>query len=155
MPLSANGLKAALAEWTEEVFLECLTFTHADLSTPLRLVNDLRPLTRAAGVFQAIPFQVQLHVRSEDSLAEANIRVDNVDQALIRELRAIVGRPEVMYEVVMASSPNVVEYGPMNFEVMGFSTDLESVSLQIAFSLGLLGTAYPKGYFSPSNAQPA
>jgi hypothetical protein len=41
----------------------------------------------------------------------------------------------------------------MEFEVLGFSTHLTSISLRVSFSMSFLGEAFPTGYFSPWNAQ--
>lgn len=152
--LSADGLKAALSGWTEEVFLECLTFEHEDLSAPIRLVNDRQDLTRGANTFTAFPFSVQLHRRTDDSLAQAVINADGVDQRLVSALRSILEpRPTVKYEVVLASSPTVVEQGPMDFEITGFSLPGPAmIQIQVSFALDFLNQAFPKDYFAPWNS---
>lgn len=153
MTLSADGLQAALAQWTDEVFLECLTFEHSTLATPIRLVNDRQDLARTAGTFTAFPFGVQLHQRTSDSIATARITADNVDQRIITELRAIqTPRPTVTYELVLASSPNTVEQGPIEFEILGFVADAVSISLEVSFALGFLNQAFPKDFFGPANS---
>ena len=153
MTLSATALQSALAGWTDEIWLECLTFEHPSLVAPIRLVNDKVNLVRSAGTFIAFPFVFQDFVRSEDQAVIAQITCDNVDQRLLEQFRGIVGRPTVTYEAVLYDTPNTVERGPMEFEVLGFSTNLTSVSLRVSFSMSFLGEAFPQGYFSPWNAQ--
>jgi hypothetical protein len=149
---SANALQAALAQWTDEVFLECLTFDHSSISTPIRLVNDQSDLSRTAGTFTAFPFSVKLHARGEDRLAEAEITATNVDRRIVEELRAISDRPTCTYEVVLHSSPNTVEVGPIEFAVLSFVADAASVGLRCAFALDFLNESWPKDWIAPWNS---
>lgn len=151
MTLSATGLQAALAQWTDEVFLECLTITHPDITT-IRVVNDRQDLTRSAGTFTAFPFRARLHARSEERIAEAEIVADNIDQRIVLALRGLTDTAVVTYEVVLRDSPNTVEQGPFQFDVHGFSVDAQTISLRVGFALGFLNEAFPKDWFAPSNA---
>lgn len=143
-----------LAQSTSEVFLECLTITHTDI-TALRLVNDRVDLTRTTGVFTAFPFAVQGMRQSPDQLPQIRITVDNVDQRIITALRAIAGTRDditVSYEVVLASSANTIEYGPVDFRVAGLNIAPASIALDLSFHSGFLNAAFPGGQFSPANA---
>lgn len=145
-------IQAALSANTDEIILQCLTIEHPSLGEPIRLVDDWQDLTRSAGVFTAFPFEFQDIVRGDDRVAEAMITADNVDQRIIESLRGVVGRPTVTYEVVRRSAPNVVQYGPSQFEFIGFQAALGTVAIRIAFALPALNEAFPKDVFSPSNA---
>lgn len=151
MSLSASGLQAALAGWTDQIFLECLTFEHASLDAPIRLVNDRVDLVRTAGTFIAFPFAFQDFIKGDEQQVVANITADNVDQRIITELRGISTKPKVTYEAVLLDSPNTVEKGPMEFEVLGFQASLQTISLRISFALSFLSEAFPRDYFGPSN----
>jgi hypothetical protein len=150
--LSAIALQSALAGWTDEIWLECITFDHASLAEPIRLVNDKVDLERTAGTFIAFPFQFQDFVRGDGQSVEAQISADNVDQRILSALRGIVGKPTVTYEVVLHGTPNTIERGPMEFEVLGFSTNLTTVSLRVSFALSFLDSAFPKDWVAPWNA---
>lgn len=150
MSLSQDGLQAALAGWTEQVFLECLTIEHASISDIL-LVNDKQDLTRSAGTFVAFPFRVRLHTRSEDRVAEAEVVCDNVDQRIVQNLRGLADGATLTYEVVLADSPNTVEQGPFEFEIKGFVADARSVALRIGFAMDFLNERFPKDHFAPWN----
>jgi Domain of unknown function (DUF1833) len=150
--LSSTALQSALAGWTDQIWLECLTFEHASIVTPIRLVNDRQDLVRTAGTFTAFPFEFQDFVRADDQSVIAMITADNVDQQIITALRGITGKPEVTYEAVLFDSPNTVERGPMQFEVLGFQTNMTTMSLRISFALSFLSEAFPAGYFAPWNA---
>lgn len=152
MSLSVDGLQAALAQWTDEAFLECLTFEHPSLSGPLRVVNDRVDLARTAGTFTAFPFSVKLHERSEDGVGTAEIRADGVDQSIISDLRSIESGLTVTYELVLLSSPNTVEDGPVQFEVRSAVSDGGTISLVVAFALDFLAESFPKDWFAPWNS---
>lgn len=154
MTLSVDGLQAALAEWTEVIFLECLTFEHTDLSAPIRLVNNTEDLVRTAGTFTAFPLVATLYEQSDEAIGSAKITASNVDQRLIEELRAISEpKPEVTYELVTAAEPNTIEHGPIKFKILGFVADAASLSFTLSFSLDFLNEGFPKGLFSPGNSE--
>jgi len=152
LSLSNDGLQSALAGWTEQIWLECLTFEHASLGSPIRLVNDRADLVRTAGTFTAFPFEFQDFTRADDQSVIAMITADNVDQQIMTALRGITGRPAVTYEAVLFDSPNTVERGPMEFEVLGFQSNLTTISLRVSFALSFLSEAFPKDYHAPWNA---
>ena len=150
MTLSQSGLQAALASWSDEIFLECLTIEHPDISDIL-LVNDNQDLTRSAGTFIAFPFTARLHARADDRTIDAEIVCDNVDQRIVQALRGISNGATVTYEVVLRSTPNVVEQGPLLFKFDGMVADMATVSVRISYGLGFLNEAFPKDYFAPWN----
>jgi hypothetical protein len=150
--VSQAFIQATLASWTDEILLICLTFDHDDLASPIRLVNDTQDLVRSAGTFTAFPFDYQDYVRGEDQTAEVIITADNVDQRIIEALRGLSSRPTVTYELVLRSSPNTIEKGPIEFEIVGFEAALGMISLRASPARAFLGYAHPKDYFSPGNA---
>ena len=155
MALSQTALQAVLAQSTERVFLECLTISHADLAETLRLANDRVDLTRTAGTFIAFPFQVTGMRQSPDQLPQMRITVDNVDQRVITALRTLAGTRKditMTYEVVLADTPDVLEYGPIDFRVDSVNVSPDSIALDLSFHSGFLNAAFPAGQFAPSNA---
>lgn len=152
MSLDLDGLRQALAETADEVLVECLTFEHASLGTPIRLVNDRVDLVRTAGTFTAFPFVVRPPGRADDTIAEAEILCDNVSREIIDEMRQIEDKPTVTYEAVLVSSPNDVQVGPMEFQIHEMLVTAESVALRVAFAFDVLGQAWPKDWFAPWNS---
>jgi len=151
MALSSIGLRSALDQMTSQVWLECLTLTHASIST-LRLVNDKKDLVRSAGTYIAFPFEFQDFVRSDDQSVSATITVSNVDQRIVQALRSLVGKPNIAYEVVLADTPNVIERGPMDFICQQFTSNIKTITLTVAFKLNILNNAFPKDQFAPWNS---
>lgn len=150
MSLSQDGLQAALAQWTDQTFLECLTISHTSISDIL-LVNDKQDLVRTAGTFVAFPFRSRLHTRAEDRIPEAELVCDNVDQRIIQNLRGLAEGATLTYEVVLADSPNTVEQGPFDFEIKDFMASIHTVALRVGFAMDFLNERWPAHWFAPWN----
>lgn len=155
MSLSQAGLQAVLSQSTEQCFLECLTISHPDMASDLLLVNDRQDLVRTAGTFSKAAFSIDGVRQDEEQLPALKITADNVDQRIITQVRSLAGSREkinVKYEVVLADTPNVVEYGPINFKVENISNNLMQIQLVCSFNRGFLNSAHPYLQFAPSNA---
>lgn len=155
MPLSAAAQKALQSAQTDEVFLECLTITHPTMAEPLRLVNDRQDLARTAGTFQRFPFQITAPVNDEQRMPELRISIDNVDQRIVTAIRSLAGDPDevtITYEVVLHSSPNTVEYGPIDFRLDGVQNAPQTLQLVCSFHRGFLNAGFPGRLIAPSNA---
>lgn len=107
--LSSPALESAFAQETGEVWLVLCTITHPSLPTPLRFVNDMQSLTSRGNLYQAFPFEVEFPEEDVDSAGEARIVLDNIDQSIVKAIRAMSGAPEITLEVVLASNPDQVE----------------------------------------------
>ena len=149
--MTPEGLKAELAETTDEAFLECLTITHPEIDT-IRLVNDEDDLVRTAGTYISFPFSVKTHPRGDEMNAMAEIVADNVDQRIILALRGLGYGALVTYEVVMDSSPNALEQGPFEFEINVFTVIASSIALHFSFAIDFLNEGVPKDWFAPTNS---
>lgn len=155
MALSQGALQAVLASATGKVFLECLTITHSDMQT-VRVVNDSVDLVRSEGTYQHFPFQVSAATQTSDRPPALMITADAVDQTIISALRPLAGKRErakIKYEVVLADTPDSVEFGPVTFELDSMSTDSATqVQVRASFLKGALNDAFPHKQFAPSNA---
>ena len=154
MALSQGALQAVLASATEKVFLECLTISHPDIDT-IRVVNDTQNLSRSAGEYLRFPFKVSAATQVQDRPPSIDITGDAVDQRIVLGLRQLAGkrqRAEIIYEVVLADTPDTVEFGPVRFEFDSMSADSATkVSVKASFLKGALNDAFPAGKFAPSN----
>lgn len=131
--VSAAALRAMLAQETAEVFLPCLTIAHPDLDAPILLVYNTEILHRTAGDFMPYPFQINLPTQSDEEVGTVTLTADNTDLEVNRKIRALVGQPTVTLEIVLASSPNVVEAGPLMMRLLTITGDASTLR-------GTLGT---------------
>jgi len=154
MALSQGALQAVLSSATSQVFLQCLTISHSSFST-LRLVNNTEDIVRSSGTFQRFPFGVSASTQQEGKPPSIKISADAVDQRVIVALRNLAGKRErakITYEVILAATPDSVEFGPVTFELEGVSGGSGTViSLDASILKGALDDAFPKDQFTPSN----
>lgn len=148
--LSSPALAAIYAQETREVFLELLTITHAALPSPIRLVNNPTDVTSRGNVYIRFPFLMRFHADQNEEIPNAELQTDNVSQELLVALRAISGRAIVVAEMVLASSPDVVEYGPMTYKLIGFAGDATQLTLTLSYE-PLTSEPYPSGIFNPTD----
>jgi len=156
MALSQTALQGILASVTNVVYLECLTISHSALpGGTIRLINDRIDMIRNAGIYIAFPFTITGPHQAPGQAPELEIEMDMVDQQIITALRSLAGNREkvkIVYDVVISTAPNTVEWGPVEFSMTKASTDsLSKLKVSASFSLGLLEDAFPTKLFSPSN----
>lgn len=155
MALSQNALQGVLASATSATFLETLTITHPDINTA-RLVNDRQNLTRSSGEYLRFPFTVTAPEQVPDRPPQIQINIDAVDQRTTKVIRQLAGKREqakITYEIVLANTPDTVEFGPVVFDFDDASTDgLTKITIKASFLRGALNDLFPTPQFAPSNA---
>lgn len=150
--LSPAAAKAILSAETPEVFLACLTITHPSIS-PIRIVNNTETVVRAAGEFVPYPFQSQLPTDNEEAPGTVAITIDNIDRDIARLIRNLDGIPQATLEVILASSPDVVEVGPFEFSVLAADIDVMTVQLTAGYVEDFLNQGVPAQSYNPSNSR--
>ena len=147
--LSVAAHQAVNAQETGEVFLLLLTLDHADLAAPIRVVNNMVNVTSRGEVYFAYPFEIALPDEDPESLARVTLRIDNVDREIVKSLRTIQAPLAVALEVVMASSPGVVEAGPFEMTLVAAEYDALTVTGELAFE-DVLNEPFPGHSYVPS-----
>jgi len=155
MTLSQGALQAILASSTKKVFLECLKIEHSQITTRY-LVNDTQDLVRSGTTYTRFPFEIQAMAQNAEKVPGIQIRASMVDQSLVNVVRTVVGLREkalITYDVVLSTSPDTIEYGPVTFVYAGANSDnLTQMSINALFLPGALNDAFPGDFFGPSNA---
>lgn len=152
--ISANQLRGLLAQETDEVFLMCVTISHPSFTAPYRLVTDMVPLTRAAGVFEPFAFSLNLPTEDDSSVPQVQMSIDNVDNKILLAIRNLPSgiRPDVLMEVVSASEPDTLAAGAADFKILSIDYDDGTVNATIGFEDDILNTAIPGDIYSPTNS---
>lgn len=136
--LSTTALQSIYDQETSEVWVVLLEITHPDLAETVYLSSD--PTTTLAdgnygtesngNDYVFLPFRFFLQPQTENLLARAKIRIDNVSRDLIRSvLDAQNEPPEVDVKVVLASAPDTIEFQISNLlmdNVRASATELEA-----------------------------
>lgn len=156
--LSFNFLQAAYGQETSEVIVGLFTFTHSSMVQPILLstnpterISD-NPLLYATnsrgGQYLFLPIGFTLPDDKGDAPPQVTLTMDNVDQEMVAMLRAITSALTVKMELVLASTPDVVEVSFPSFQM----TDISVTEGQIAGTLSidaLVSEPYPSGQFTP------
>ncbi|TPG50672.1 DUF1833 domain-containing protein [Rhodanobacter glycinis] len=149
--VSVNALRAMLAQETAEVFLCCITITHPAIVTQ-RLVNNPQALVRSAGTYTPCPMQMTLPAQRSDQIPQVNLVIDNVDRTVLEQIRTVAGIPQVTMEVVLASSPDVVEAGPFDFSLLVAAYDVMVLTGTIGYADDVLNQKVPAMEYTPTNS---
>lgn len=151
MSLSPEGIKAVLAQHTDEVFLNCLRISHPSLTDDIRLVCSKRNLTHAGEEYIALGFTVRLPNDSEEGVAQFAVELDNTDRRIVKAVRGMAGGvPATMtFFAVLASNTESVEVGPYEATMREVPYDFQKVTGACNFE-DHLNQKYPAHSFTPN-----
>lgn len=149
--LSLAALQAAQAEETEQVYLYLLTLSHSDPAFETkRYVRNGADIVSRGEIFTGTAFDVHLPIEDDEELPELTVTWDNVDRRDVEAIRSLQGPPTVTLEVVLASSPDTVELGPIDMELRSARYD----ALTIGGTVGqdpLLHLPYPADTYNQAD----
>jgi len=145
--LSSEAVRSLLGEHTQEVFLITLRISGTGFA-PLYLVNNLESITVEGQVYIPFPFSIVLPNESKDKPPRATLRIDNLSQEIIEKLRSLQGRPTFELAVRLASTPDVIEVGPITLDSSAADWNDTWVDLTLT-SKNLLNEPWPSKTFSP------
>jgi hypothetical protein len=158
--VSMTMRQAMNAEETGEVPIVLLTIDHPDLDEPNLISSDpttrltIDPLvygTVSRGEnYLFLPFSVVLPDDKDDSPPQARITIENIDRRLIPLLRSTSLPASVTMEVVLASSPDIVEILLPELDLVSADYDAETITITLAQN-ALQTEPYPVDLITPSN----
>ncbi len=149
MTLSAAAKAALFGQQTDQVFLALLKIEHDDLAAPICVVNNYTDITSGSDLYSAFPFRVQLLSDQDENLPEAVLQIDNVDRSIVNAVRTITSAPTVTLSVVLAATPDTVEYGPIALTLRNVSWDALTVSGKLAVDPAI-GKRFPGERMTPN-----
>ncbi|WP_263418666.1 DUF1833 domain-containing protein [Terriglobus albidus] len=152
--LSPRALQSMLAEETEEVYLMCETLSHSSFEDDYRLVMNNECIQRAAGEFQPFAFQLNLPAEQDDSAPQVQQTIDAVDTEILNAIRTLPAgeRVNAKVEIVLASQPDTVEVGPIDFKILQADADASQVTATLGFDDDFLNASFPAVQYTPSNS---
>lgn len=129
--LSSAAIASLNAQETGEVWLVLITLSHADLGTPIRVVNNNEDIISRGQTYKAFPFEFVLPNTDGDSPSKATLRIDNIDRQIVTTLRTLSSGPSITMEVIMASAPNTVEISLAGMKLANATYDINIVDGEI------------------------
>lgn len=169
MSLSLAFRREASAQHSADTGILLLTITSPELPEPIRLANmglqrlSIRPLrygTKSRGeTFLSVPMSVVLPDDPEDGSQRARLVISNIvgrdeDGTTVRVVDVVESttvRAQLLIEVVLKSSPDVVDTFWTELLTADASFDAAQVSLSMAVD-GNESEPFPAGRFTPSTA---
>jgi hypothetical protein len=107
--LSAEALASIHAERTAQVWLTLIELGGAGIPAPIRLVANPENIVSRGYTYIGFPFEIDLPRQSGEGRA-AQLSIDNTDREIVRLLRELDQAPDVLIEIVLADSPDTVEF---------------------------------------------
>jgi len=137
-----------------------LTFTHASLTTPIRLSSDpTQQISLDADVvygtvsrgntYYFLPFNWVPPEDGDEAPPVLKLRIANFTPQMIALLRSISDPPLVTGEIVGSSTPDTVEMTFPNFDLIGMNYDDATIELSLAID-SLVNIPVPAGSFTPN-----
>jgi len=145
--LSAAALAAIYAQETDRTFLLLATISGSGFTT-FRVARNNENVLSNGNTFSAYPFAVFLPDERDDRPPEMNFAIDNVNRSITDALRAAPTAPVVRLEVVLATSPDTREYGPVDLTLRNVAFDGQLVTGTLTFE-DVLNEQYPGYTFNP------
>ncbi|HXT31382.1 MAG TPA: DUF1833 family protein [Vicinamibacterales bacterium] len=148
--LSAPMTAAVAAQETGDEPLIALTITHPSLPGPIRLIDAPGDVVKNGNTYSWWPLRVTLPTESRDEMPSVSMELCSVDRAVSDAVLALSGdAPQVQYEVVLKSTPDVTERGPLYFDLRNIDGDVGL--LRGALSMpGILDEPSPGGRMTPA-----
>ena len=142
--------QAVFASQTGEAFLALITIDHAELAQAVRVTSDAVATTSRGDSFVAFPFEVVLPEDNSERPPRARLKIDNVDRAILRQLRAISSPATVLIEMVRGDDPDTVEASFPDFKLRDVGYDVLAVEGSLDLE-DFISEPFPAGVFSPGN----
>lgn len=148
MSLSAQNTPGALASATDDAWLCLLTITPTSVgSIPFHLVNNNEDVVSRGVTFKPFPFTFVLPADDGENLPKVSIVIDNVDESIVRAIRAELEPPMVKLEIATSAFPNIVEKSldflklrTVNYTSMTIEGTLETINV--------LNSRFPNGDYT-------
>ncbi|MEJ7807148.1 MAG: DUF1833 family protein [Telluria sp.] len=149
--LSGPAIRAVLSRETESVFVPLLKISHPDIQTIL-ICGDTAQVVRSDGTYLPFPFEFVLPPDADGELPRAGLRIDNVTKEIVKAIRTLTGRPKVTFLLVLADSPEVVEYGPAEFLLGSAEWDALQIMGTLAYQEDLFLQQIPGQTYTPASS---
>lgn len=128
--LSPELLAQLYTQESSDPFLILVTLSHADFST-VRLVNNSENVVSRGNTFMSFPMRIVLPVDDGESDREVSIEFDNVSRELIEEIRSVTTQIDVTLEMILASTPDVVQMSIEELKIGNLSYNQNTISAKL------------------------
>jgi hypothetical protein len=129
--------------------LVLLEITQADLSAPVRVVNDRIAITHNGDEYIAFPFEITMPDDQAGSAPRARLRIDNVSREIGQAIRLMTTAASVSIKVVRRAAPDTVQMEFPSMVLTNVMVDALTVEGELSFE-DLSREPFPAITFSPA-----
>ncbi len=108
---------ALQSQQTDKLFLVILEIDHADLGSPLRMVNDTQSIVSNGDTYLPVAFKFTPPIEEDGTIRNSSLTVDNIDRAIVTAIRSIDSPADVEASIIRFDDPDVIEAGPWSFKL--------------------------------------
>ena len=149
--VSGPAMSAIMARECDKVFVPLMRISHPSITTQ-RICGDTAPCVRADGTYTPFPFEFILPQDDDNDLPRAAVKIDNVDREILKVLQSLTGRATITFMLVIADTPEVVEYGPVEFLMGQASWDRLNTVASFVYQEDIWMQVVPGATYNPSNS---
>ena len=146
---STKYTELAFLHNTKEIWIALLTIKHPTFAEDIRIANNLDDINSNGLTYLGCPFDITLPSSTEEGQSGAKLRVNNVSQDLVKFVRTIDTAAIVDIQIILASSPDVIEAEYSGLELRQVTGDVGYIEGTLSHDNLLLET-FPSHSFSPS-----
>jgi len=118
--MTETAVRAMTAGETGEIFL-VTSRVMVDGEEVFRIVNNTESVMINGELWEAFPFTFVLPAEGGDGIKTASFEIDNIDRRIQQEVTMAAGKTVTAeFNIILASSPNVVERGPFKYVLRDF-----------------------------------
>jgi len=148
MPVTTDLKRDAWAA-ESDLPLVLIEIDHADLTQPIRVVNDREDVISNGVTYTAFPFGISLPDDLEDAPPRARLQISNVSQEIGQAVRTISTAASVTIKVIRRDTPDIVEMDFPGLRLVNIRMDALSVEGDLEFE-DLTREPFPAHIFSPA-----
>jgi len=148
--LTPRGLRGVQDEVEGAVFLPLLTITipappAGGSETIFRVVPNTEPIVSRGLTFEPCAFEFVMPEDALDRTPDCELRIDNVDLAMIDALRAVADPPSIKVEGVWSDVPDFVELTIENYLLRNVQWDVQTITGTVQAN-DVFSLAFPSRY---------
>lgn len=147
--ISANAKREIIKLHSDKAELHLLTIDHADLSQPIRLVNNNEDVVSNGNTFVAFNYRITFPVDDPDREPSVVLTVDNVDRAITDALLSISSPASVTIQTIISDDPDTIEIETSDLILRVADYNALEVSGTIAVD-DILSQAFPAHQYTPT-----
>lgn len=114
------------------------------------MCNDGADIQHGGNTYQHFPFSITLPPESDAKTPRVQLEIDGADGRIAAAIRQVAAPVTATLSIVLASSPDVVEAGPLRLSLVGeVRFDEGMISAPLSFE-SVLDEPYPTNLYTPS-----